>query len=82
MEFMKNEDQNDLELKFESVASRVKDLRNQARGKRPRFPTDFRDEVTALVASGVKIHRICTATGLAYSCVLSWIGWGVWACVL
>jgi len=71
---MENEDDNsDIESKLESIAGCVKELRSQASGKRLRFPSDFRDEVTALVTSGVKINRICTVAGLAYSCVLAWV---------
>jgi len=70
---MENEDtKSESSSNLESIANRVKEFRRQADGKRPRYPEDFRDEVIAIVASGVKINRICTETGLAYSCVLSW----------
>jgi hypothetical protein len=61
------------EIDIERVRSQVKEFRKTTGPKRSRLPRAIREDVIALVDSGMPVGEVSRATGVAHSSIGGWI---------
>lgn len=62
-------------MEISELVEKSKEIRELGKNsRRLRWPSEFREEVVALVKSGTSISKVSVSTGIAHQTIRGWVG--------